>query len=456
VCCSRVEKEEHSAGVTLVTFGTPGDGLDVQDAGDFATISGLGGSGSRGFLIDSINDCGGTPAIGCGTTAACDGIPDDDPDRVITVTMDAFDSGLLGPVIAHERGHNACLPHVDGNPCDLMRASVSGGCLSASECASFDAARQTTGGSCDCHADLPAGDPVTDGLACSDGPIVGICSGGVCGEASGDAGVELLAAGGPASTGEALLHSGASGGWKGLGSFGRDLRGLAYDPDGGVLYGVESVAGGDDVLVRIDPTTGATSLPKTVTGHADLTALAFDPGATSASGDDRLLALSSDGMFEDLIAIDPATGAPTFVGGLDSSPGDGAAWEGMAYDDVNDELYVSGFVAGSLFRVDTSTCPSYCTVVAVPGVSLARTDPSLAFSRATGNLYMVGGQSGGRVLYDTIDATSYATATTIGVDPYTVGGLSALPTPLPEPAASLALAAGAACVGWLARRRCTA
>lgn len=455
VCCNQLEKEEHSPGVTLATFGTSGDGLDVMGPGELDTLRGIGGGGSRAFLIDSITDCGGSPAIGCADLPACDGTPDDDPDRIMVVTLDASDQGVLGLVIAHERGHNACLAHVANTPCELMRAIVAGGCLSPAECDAFSDARQKSGGSCACHADGP-GDPQPepDGLACTDGPISGICSGGVCGEADGDAGVQLLAAGGSsAETGQAtvdpLLHSGVPGGWTDLGDFGGPLRGLAYDPDAGVLYGVMDVPG-DDLLVRVDPQTGATSDPLSVAGHADLLALAFDPGPTPGTGDDRLLALSTDGTFEDLIEIDPSDGSPTFLGGL--SIGVMGNFQGLAYDEAHGEIYASGFGLDQLYRIDTSTCPYFCTAVG-QGVDLPRIDSSLAYSRESGNLYLVGRQSNSRILYDTIDPATLTTATTVGIDVYTVGALSALPTPLPEPAPGLSLAAGALLLGALAGRR---
>ena len=78
-----------------------------------------------------------------------------------------------------------------------MRSAVAGGCLSAWECDDYTTARTTTGGFCVCHDD--ASGPAVDGLACTDGAIVGQCSGGICGEATADAGVQLMAAGCPES-----------------------------------------------------------------------------------------------------------------------------------------------------------------------------------------------------------------------------------------------------------------
>jgi hypothetical protein len=458
VCCSQLVKEEHSPGVTLATFGSPGDGLDVMSVGEFPSYTAAGGSGSRAFLIDSITNCGGGgPGIGCSQLPGCDSTPDDDPNLVMIVTMAAEDSGLLGQVIAHERGHNACLGHVLADPCEIMAGSISGGCISGSECVDYTAGRTTTGGTCACHADTPTPEPETDGTACSDGPLTGQCSGGLCGATPGDAGVELMASGGPesntgATTNDPLLQSGLTGGWFDLGAFGSTLRGLAHDTDSGTLYGVREVAAADDALVLVDPNTGAvTSTIGTITGHADVISLAFDPGATPGTGDDRLLALSTDGSFEDLIEIAPATGAPTSLGPL--SVGVVNNFTGLAYDSGNDKLYAAGFAGGSLWEIDISSCgnPFFCVASEVLSVNLPRDTPSLAYSPDSGRLYMIGRQTGDRILYDTIDATTFSLPPTVGIDGYTVGGLAAIP--VPEPTSPALLGAGCALLLALGRRR---
>lgn len=460
VCCSRFLKEEHAPSVTLATFGSTGDGLDVVDAGDVAAISGLGGSGSRGFLVDSINDCSGSPSIGCASLPACGGPPDDDPDHYLIVTLDADDSGVLGLVIAHERGHNACLDHVSADPCELMQGSVAGGCLSASECDSFRDARTSSGDSCACHADVPSGsdpEPIEDAIPCSDGGGSGVCSGGSCDAASGDAGVALLAAGGPesesgATPDDALKLSGLPGGWSDIGDLGSTLRGLAYDPDAEVLYGIADGGGGDDSLVTVDPETGTVaSTIGSVTGYSAITALAFDPGATAGSSDDRLLALTSNGSFDDLIEIDPSDATPTLLAGLDH--GVTGNFQGLAYDSANDALYAAGFSMEGIWEIDLASCgnPSLCITTEISGIGITRIDPSLAYSRDSARLYQIGRQAGDRILYDSIDATTLVPRAAIGIDGYTPGGLAALPAP--EPAIGVMLPLGAALVLALARRR---
>jgi MYXO-CTERM domain-containing protein len=474
VCCQKLDQEEHSPGVVLQTFGTPGDGLDVVDGSDFDTLHTLGGSGSRAFLVDSILNCGGTSAIGCADLPVCDGVFDDDPDRILVVTLDAQDMGVLGVVIAHERGHNACLAHSSGSACELMQSVVSGGCLSPAECSAYGTARQSVGGTCACHAGTSQGTPEPDATACSDGPVTGLCSGGVCGDPGGDAGVAVVAWGGiGAAAGEVAddpLHlSALPGGWSDAGGPGPTLKGLAYDADGDVLYGIQD-ASGDDHLVTLDRSDWSVLSSVALAGHPDVISLAFDPGANPGPGDDRLLALSSSGGFEDLIQIAPATGSVVLLGGL--SIGATGGFTGLAYDSLRGRLYTSGFAsaepgspdptAAGLFEIDVASCNppfAFCQTNAVSGLRVPRRDSSLSYSPVSGALYLVGRSeftlSGGGThqvtRYDTIDAASLVKGTTIGIDDYTPAGLAALPAP--EPDSPTGLLAGAALAAALARRR---
>jgi hypothetical protein len=454
LCCSKFVKKKHSSGDRLERFGSSGDGLDVVDAGDYAAIQALGGGGSRAFLVDSINDCGGFPAVGCADLPACNTTPDDDPDLILIVTMDAYDSGVLGLTIAHERGHNACLFHANVNICDLMRSQVNGGCLSSAECTEYGYARTKTNGTCVCHKN--SGAPKVNGVACTDGSISGVCSGGVCGDTPGDASVELFAAGGRgaasgATVDDPLLVSAVPGGWEDLGGFGSVIKGLAHDDATGRLYGIED-GSGDDLLSLIDPGTGFVNYTiGAIGGHADVISLAFDPGPSASPVDDRLLALPSSGGFETLIEIDPFTASPTTLGPLNSGVTGG--FQGLAYDSTHARLYASGFAGGSLWEIDESSCgdPYFCLISEVLEVDLPRIDSGLAFSATSGNLYLVGRQSGDRIFYDTIDAATFGVAPTMGVQEFTIGGLAAIP--LPEPWAPLGSAAGAALLMLLARRR---
>ena len=452
-CCDVI------AVLSIDTFGTLGDGLNVpSSAADQDALNAIvGSSGSTAFLVDSLGYCGGptTTAIGCGVRPECTGDPDDDPGLKLIVTMEAHEIyDLLGETLAHERGHNSCLPHVaTTEQCLLMTPSAGGGCVTASDCTAFDNGRNDSGGTCACHDGI--GGTEDDGIACVERSVTGLCSGGLCGEVSSDASVQLMAAGGPeaaegAATDDALLVSGLSGGWVNLGPIGASTAptGLAYAPLRGVLYAINPLAG-DDELITLDPATGnRTGTIGTLTGKQDVTALAFDPGDTAAESDDRLLALVRVGDFEDLFEIDPDDASVTDLGGLSAWIPSGF-FQGLAYDSVNDKLYTTGSGVG-LFEIDLA-CPSLCDTNQVSSVSVPRLYSGLAYSEETGRLYLSGSQSGPRTLFDSIDATTFETFPTLGIDDYTPGGLAAIPMPEPHPLI-LQLVGGLAVAG-LARSR---
>ncbi|MGE4605140.1 MAG: hypothetical protein AAEJ52_00195, partial [Myxococcota bacterium] len=187
---------------------------------------------------------------------------------------------------------------------------------------------------------------------------------------------------------------------------------------------------------RIDIDTGViTATVGTFSNGSDeLVALAYDPGATSAPGDDLLLALQTDGNFEDVVTIDPA--APnilTFVGAL--AIGGPNGFRGLAYDSANGKLYTSSPFIDGIYEIDLSTCPFFCELVRQVGLGLERFDSGLAYSADTRMLHLVGSQLavaplGPRTLYDIVDPSTFVSATeTIQVDAFTTGGLAALPNP---------------------------
>ncbi len=435
-CCDAIEV------LSIDTFGTPGDGLDVpSSAADQTALDVIAGSsGSTAFLVDSMTYCGGSApnAIGCGVVPSCTGNPDDDPKLWMIVTMEAHEAyNLLGETVAHERGHNSCLNHVTpGEQCLLMSPSAGGGCLTASDCTAFDNGRNNSGGTCACHDG--SGGIEDDGDACIGRSMTGLCSGGVCGQEGSDASVRLMAAGGPesavgAATDDALLLGGLSGGWVNLGAIGASTAptGLAYAPLRGVLYAINPLPGSDE-LITLDPETGVkTGTIGTLFNKEEVPALAFDPGNTDAPGDDRLLALVKDGAFENLFEIDPDHGFVYDLGFLTRGVANG--FQGLAYDSVNDKLYTSGFADSGLYEIDFS-CPAFwCeTTEVVLDMSLARSYSSLAYSAETGRLYLSGSQSGPRTLFNSIDATTFETFPPIGIDDYTPGGLAAIPRPEPN------------------------
>lgn len=455
-CCTRIEK------ASLQTYA--GAGLDMPDsAADFSALSAIG-SGSRAFLVRTLGWCGAPAptAIGCADTPSCDGDPDDDPDLILVVSMEAHDVfGVLHRVLAHERGHNACLSHTTGDPCELMASAGGGGCLSSAECADYLAGRtDASADTCACHTDAMTTED--DGGVCTEGMLTGICSGGLCGEVGSDASARIFAAGGPASyegdpPDDPLVLSGLTGGWTDLGDFGGGAAptGVAYDPDRDVVFGVVPTAGDHD-LVEIDPTSGGIlATVGGVTGMSNLTALAFDPGATTGPGDDVLYAIETEAGCSvaapcsgQLLEIDPATAAPTLLGTLNYSLGGG--FQGLAFDIANDALYASAFSSEGLWQIDVS-CPFLCSATQVTGVGLVRRANGLAYCEETGKLYMVGSQAGPQTLYDVIDADTFATQTPIHIDHFTPGGLAGLG--LPEPPAALGQGVSLVALALLARLR---
>jgi len=439
-CCTRL-----GSAAQVVVFGSPGDGLDVLDSeSEQILLNNLADDGSHAFLIDSLTFCGGSApnAVGCAELPGCSGNGNDDPNLWMAVTVDSFESGTLPSVIAHERGHNSCLPHVTAAACQIMQPSVltpgNGGCLAASECTSYRAGRTqvSSGLACGCHAD--AGGAVEDGSFCSE-VAGGVCSGGLCGSVAGDAGVRLMAAADPGSSlggppEEALAISGLKGDWRTLDSFSptaEDVHGLAFARDSGVLYGVVPSLG-DDRIVTIDPETGRIlqTVGLIANGSDEILSMAYDPGATSSASDDRLIVLelsSSDGQFR---AIDPAAPSQaTLLGAIPFAPP--SEFRSLAYDSIHQRLYSATAFINALFRTDLSTCPpSPCTTENLAATGLSRTNASLSFSPETGMLYLVGTAfDGQRTFYDVIDPATGTRVETVSLDVFAPAALAVVPEP---------------------------
>lgn len=459
-CCTRL-----ASSAQVVSFGSPGDGLDVLDSeAEQILLNNLANEGSHAFLIDSLTFCGGSApnAIGCAELPGCSGNANDDPNLWMAVTAESLDEGTLPSVIAHERGHNSCLPHVVAAACQIMQPSVftpgNGGCLAASECTRLRAGRtQTSSGlACGCHAD--AGGSVDDGSFCSE-VSGGVCSGGLCGSFAGDAGVRLMAAADPGSSlggppEEALAISGLKGDWRTIGAFSStsdDVHGLAFARDSGVLYGVVPSVG-DDRIVTIDPETGRIlqTVGLIANGGDEILSMAYDPGATSSTSDDRLLVLevsSSDGQFR---AIDPASPSQaTLLGALPFLSA--SEFRSLAYDSIHQRLYSATAFEPALFRTDLSTCPpSPCSTVNLSATGLSRTNASLSFSPETGMLYLVGTAfDGQRTFYDVIDPTTGTSVETVSLDVFAPAALAVVP----EPGLALGLVVGGGLLAGLGAAR---
>lgn len=465
-CCSRLARS-----APLSTFGSPGDGYDVIDSqAEQNVLAGLG-SGSRVFLVDSASWCQGfSPgSLGCALRPGCSGDPNDDPSLWMYVTVDALDDGTLASVVAHERGHNSCLEHVAAAKCQLMQAVVYtpglGGCMNAGECGAYAAGRTelSSGQECSCHDGT--GGLLADGTACNEGTL-GLCSGGVCGDLAGDARVRLVAAGSPGDVvgppEDALRISGLTGDWSSLGLFAGtadDVRALAWAEDSSTLFGVVPTVF-DDSVVTIDPQTGAILawVGTIANGAQEIVSMAYDPGATSSPGDDRLIVLEVDGDAGEFRWIDPASPSTAYLlGALSWQPA--GSFTGMAYDSRQGRLFLATPFGssvqnlGGLWETDLSSCPpSPCTTTQLPGFQFYRGNASLAYSAETGMLYLVGdgfGDPDTRTFYDVIDPTTLTTAGTLSLDRFTTAGLAAVP----EPGLGLGLGLGAFGMAGLARRR---
>jgi hypothetical protein len=474
-CCTQMART-----TAVTTFGSPGDGLDVVDSlSDQQTIGSLGGSGSRVFLVDTIDYCAGPgSASGCAALGAC-GNPNDDPDLWLYLEVWGFVAGeisdTLPSVLAHERGHNSCLQHVATNDCQLMQGTIVtpglAGCLFVSECSAYREGRTRTssGAECACH-DL-AGGPLPDGTICS--AADGLCSGGRCGAYTGDAGVALIAAAEPGEAGlrgpeDALRLSGLTGDWTNLGqidSAAAEVRGLAWAEDGQTLWGVIPTSG-NDLIVRIDPTTGQVLSPvagSISNGADEIISMAYDPGPTPAPEDDRLLVLEINaqssffvGEIRSLSPMDPSS--TTLLGSLSGgASGSADQLTGLAYDSQQGLLFLSSpFGPHGLWRIDLNVgCPpGPCLATQFSGDEiLFRRDSSLAYSARTGMLYLVGSSTNSepftRTFFDVIDPSTGQTLQTLSLDRFTPGALAALP----EPGWWSAMALGTFSLVLLARNR---
>jgi hypothetical protein len=461
-CCTRLGRS-----VSVTTFGTSGDGLDVIDSpGDQEAISNAGGPGSNAFLVDSMTHCGGSApgAVGCAINpGSCS--DNDDPNLWMIVTVDSLESEKLALVIAHERGHNACLPHVAVAECQLMQGTIytpgMTGCMTASECNNYRAARTTTSSGLECGCYDNGGGLLADGTVCTE-VVDGLCSGGLCGSFEGDAGVRLIVAAAPGTSAggppdDALRISALKGEWTTLAQFAPtadDVRGLAYALDSSTLYGIVPRVFADSI-VTIDPLTGliSSTVGTIENGAAEIVSMAYDPGPTKAPGDDRLIVIEVGGPLGEVRWIDPASPSTTHLLGTliwDRSE----LFSGLAYDSIRAKLFAATpFKPDGLFEIDLSSCPpSPCNSAQLPGAELFRDDASLSFSATSGMLYLVGTLDFGserRTFYNVIDPTTGISVETLSLDVFTPAGLAAVP----EPAVGIGVAVGAMGLLVVARRR---
>jgi hypothetical protein len=461
-CCSRLARA-----ASVSTFGAPGDGFDVIDSAvEQNALNSFGGPGSNAYFVDSINYCGGPAefSVGCAGQPSCSLNGNDNPNLWMAVTVDSLDGGTLPQVIAHERGHNACLSHVSTHACQIMQGVLTnpglGGCLTASECSNFRDGRTTTSSGLECGCHATGGGVEPDGEACTD-VAFGLCSGGLCGDPAGDAAVKLIAAAHPGSAGipapdDALVISALTGDWSDIGQItptADDIQGLAYARDSATLYGViPSVA--DDSIVTLDPNTGdlIAVVGTIANGSAEMISMAYHPGATSSPSDDRLIMMEATNSTGAIVWVDPAAPFVRYLYGF-LSIGPAAEFKGLAYDSAQGKLFASTPIGpNGLYEIDLSSCPpSPCPATQVVGADeLYVFDASLSFSPQTGMLYQMGTTfNSTRTFYNVIDPTNGTTVETLSLDELTPGGLAAVP----EPVSALGLWLGCVGLHWAGRRR---
>jgi hypothetical protein len=335
------------------------------------------------------------------------------------------------------------------------------GCMTASECSNYRAARTTASSGLECGCYDNGGGFLADATVCTE-VSGGLCSGGLCGPFAGDAGVHLLAAAAPGTAfggppDDALRISALKGEWTTLAQFSPaadDVRGMAYASDSGTLYGVVPTVF-DDSIVTIDPVAGTilSTVGTIANGTAEIVSMAYDPGATRVPGDDRLIVIEVGGSIGEVRWIDPASASTTHLLGslVWSKP---ERFSGLAYDSLQDRLFAATpFGPDGLFEIDLGSCPpSPCNSAQIPGAELFMDDASLSFSPISGMLYLVGTQEFGsdrRTFYNVIDPTTGSSVETLSLDVFTPAGLAAVP----EPGIGAGVAVGAMGLVVQTRRR---
>ena len=425
-CCIELDP------VSVTTFGTNGDGLNtIINGTQFSQVQGFG---DGAYLVQFIHYCNGGFNMGIRGCAAT-------PGDLLVVGLEADENQFLPEVIAHERGHNAGLDHVSNNPCELMSASNGGGCLSTSECNAFISKADSSGGTCNCLANILGDPPEPLGQSCGSGLV---CSQGVCGQASGLYGVRLLASAGVDGTpGEApndfIEQSAVTGGWSTLGSDGPTISGLAYDSNADILYGLHSLPG-DDALVTLNLANGAIlSTVGTLLGKDNATALSFDPRPEG----NRLLAIQVDDDFfgtdcahfgidapcySELFEIDPSNATTTRLGELNGLIIFNGV-TGLAWNNGAGRLY--GTTAAGISEILLATCDGFQCPDATPVDNLFRAEGSLAWVSGLSQLLATGGDGFGGSQLHVVDPSTGESSSVVGTDPFQSGGLEAILVPEP-------------------------
>jgi uncharacterized protein YjiK len=229
-----------------------------------------------------------------------------------------------------------------------------------------------------------------------------------------------------------------SGNWTNLGQISPtsdDIRAMAYAHDSGTLYGIVPTVF-DDRVVTLDATTGAVIdfIGTIANGEEEIISMAYDPGATAAPDDDRLIVLEVDGDFGQFRWIDPALpSTANLLGGLQIGPA--VNFAGMAYDSIQDRLFLaSRFSPSGFYEVNVAACtPSNCPTASLPSWDVrAWANASLSFSPETGMLYLVGNLtyepgSVTTTFYAVVDPTTGVSSDAVSLDRFTPAALAAVP-----------------------------
>jgi VCBS repeat-containing protein len=181
-----------------------------------------------------------------------------------------------------------------------------------------------------------------------------------------------------------------------------DVEGLAFNSADGFLYGFTTgPGGGNQLLVKIDPLTGAT----TVIGAA---ADVGEMGTEFAGG--VLYSIVTNGNSSDLYTVNLGTGALTLVG----STANGITIDGMAFNTVNGKMYGldKDGTATNLYEINLATGAATNPVLVGNNLDLQNLAFGLdgklwAVDRNTGQVFQIDPTLGGITLVSTVPVSFF-------------------------------------------------
>ena len=183
------------------------------------------------------------------------------------------------------------------------------------------------------------------------------------------------------------------------------VRGLAFDPATGLLYGSLF---DDGQLVTVDPVSGLATLIGSI-GFEEIEGLAFDPVGGVLYG--------SDQVGDQLVRIDPATGAGTAIGQFGFP-----AVRGLEFEAATGTLYGTDTNQDKLLRIDVQTGDA----TAIGDLGFGAVD-GLALDPAMGALYGTDNQTRQLIAIDTQTGIGSAIGPWGAPGAPTIGGLAVDP-----------------------------